>query len=271
MLIKMTSINSEPDVSSMLAPGADAELLPTDEFSQYLLRSPSEMSSIFRDLAERVSQIAMVFNEGRDMVLSSLIKHSPGSLILECGANAEMNRKALQAGKLFCVTHLNKVKIQFIVPGVTATESAGRPAFRATWPDSVLRLQRREHYRLVTPIARPLKCKIRFPAMDGTAHLIEVDIADISCGGVCLTGLPSSLPLESDMEFSMCSIELPEIGSITATLRLRSLMGTVSRAGVPGQRAGCQFVDLPGSMATLIQRYIIKTERERKARESGLG
>jgi len=37
------------------------------------------------------------------------------------------------------------------------------------------------------------------------------------------------------------------------------------------RRAGCEFMNLPGPMQTLIQRYIIKIERERKAHESGLG
>jgi len=32
-------------------------------------------------------------------------------------------------------------------------------------------------------------------------------------------------------------------------------------------RAGCEFIDLPASMASTIQRYILKTERERNARE----
>ena len=37
------------------------------------------------------------------------------------------------------------------------------------------------------------------------------------------------------------------------------------------KRAGCEFCNLSGPMATLIQRYIIKVERERKARDSGIG
>jgi len=45
---------------------------------------------------------------------------------------------------------------------------------------------------------------------------------------------------------------------------------TVSRTGNKAQRAGCEFVKLPGPMLTLIQRYIIKVERERQARGSGI-
>jgi len=267
----MNSPDAEPDLSSTLASHAEANLLPTDEFSQYLLHSRGEMLPIFRSLADRVSQITMIFNEGRDMVLSSLMESGSDGLILECGADAEMNRRALKASKLFCVTQLDKVKIQFIVSGVTLVEISGRPAFRAQIPESLLRLQRREHYRLVIPVLQRLKCKIHFPSVEGNGHLIEVDIADISGGGVCLIGVPSGFPLELDMEFPECHIELPEIGAITTTLRLRNVKETVSRMGVRTQSVGCQFVGLPGSMGTLIQRYIMKIERERKARESGLG
>jgi len=267
----MTSSNAEPDLSSTLASDAETNLLPTDEFSQYLLHSRGEMLPIFRRLAGRVSQIAMIFNEGRDMVLSSLMVSGPNGLIFEWGADAEMNRKALKASKLFCITQLDKVKIQFIVSDVTIIEIDGRPAFRAQMPESLLRLQRREYYRLVIPVLQRLKCKIHFPSVEGKDHLIEADIADISGGGVRLIGVSSGLPLELDMEFAGCHIELPDIGSIITTLHLRSVKETVSRTGMRTQNVGCQFVGLPGSMETLIQRYIMKVERERKARESGLG
>lgn len=267
----MTSPDAEPDSSSTSASHAETKLLPTDEFSQYLLHSHGEMLPIFRRLIDSVSQVTMIFNEGRDMVLSSLMDSGPNGLILECGADAEMNRRALKASKLFCVTQLDKVKIQFVVSGVTQVEIGKRPAFRAQMPESLLRLQRREHYRLVIPVLQRLKCKIHFPSVEGKNHSIEADVADISGGGVCLVGLPSVLPLELDMEFPGSCIELPEIGSITTTLRLRNIKEAVGRMGVRTQSVGCQFVGLPGPMGTLIQRYIMKIERERKARESGLG
>jgi c-di-GMP-binding flagellar brake protein YcgR len=51
---------------------------------------------------------------------------------------------------------------------------------------------------------------------------------------------------------------------------VRSVFEMTTRSGSKSQRAGCEFVKLPGPMLTLIQRYIIKVERERKARESGM-
>ncbi|MBP9227161.1 MAG: flagellar brake protein [Azonexus sp.] len=266
----MTPPSDEPDASPSLTQQAVTEVLPTDEFSQYLLYSKSEILPVLRGLVEHVSQVTMMFNAGRNMVLSSLISCGDDGVVLEFGASTEMNRKALKADKLFCVSQLDKVKIQFILSGVDQIEVGGRPAFHAPLPDSVLRLQRREFYRLVTPVVQALKCRIRVPEADGSSIVVEAHVADISGGGVLLVGLPLNLPLEADMELSGCRIELPEIGLITFALRLRSLTESVSRSGIRAKRAGCEFVHLPGPMARLVQRYIMKIERERKMRESGM-
>jgi c-di-GMP-binding flagellar brake protein YcgR len=263
--------DAEPALSSTLPSSPQVQLLQTDEFSQYLLHSKGEMLPIFRRLAEHASQITMIFNEGRDIVLTSVMESGPSGLILEYGADAAMNRKALLASKLFCDTQLDKVKIQFIVSGLTSVDYKGRPAFRAALPESLLRLQRRESYRLVLPVLQRLKCKIHFPSVEGKDHVIEADVADISGGGVCLVGIPSSLPFELDMEFPKSHIELPEVGLVTATLRLRNIKEVTSHTGGRRQIIGCQFVGLLGPTETLIQRFIMKIERERKVRESGLG
>ena len=267
----MTNPSIQPDSSPAQTLKIVAEILPADEFSQFLLYGKSEMLPVLRGLIEQVSQVTMMFTEGRDMVLTSLIRCDEDGLVLDFGASMEMNRNALKADKLFCVTQLGKVKIQFILRGVTQIEVDRRPAFFASLPESILRLQRRGHYRLSTSIMHPLKCRIPLSDVDGSSVLVEGNVTDISGGGFCLAGLPPDVPLEPDMKISGCTIELPEIGSIVATLHLLRVMKTTNRSGVHSLRAGCEFINLPGSAERLIQRYIMKIERERKARESGMG
>lgn len=100
----MNESSTETATSSAQLTSAEMQLLATDEFSQYFLHAPSEMNSIFRSLAERVEQVSLIFNEGKDIVLSSLISYNAEGLILEYGANADINRRALQARRLFCVS-----------------------------------------------------------------------------------------------------------------------------------------------------------------------
>lgn len=245
------------------------ELMSTDEFSQYLLKSKGEMFAVFRGMVEHVSQITMFFNEGRDMVLTDMIAYGDNGIFLDLGASEEMNRKALDADKLFCVTLLDKVKVQFILRSLKRVEHNGGPAFLAPLPDSVLRLQRREYYRMATPIARPLKCAISLPTASGERKAIDAHIGDISGGGLGIISIPLDVPLETGLQLN-CRIELPEVGTVSGTVIVRSVFETVTRSGSKSQRAGCEFVKLPGPMLTLIQRYIIKVERERKARESGM-
>lgn len=241
------------------------------EYSQFMLRTHAEILVVLRGLCERISQITVFFNEGRDMLMTTIAAVADDHLILDFGPGGEMNRKALEARKHFCVTTLDKVRVQFILREFEKTEHEGRPAFRCALPDEVLRLQRREFYRLVTPIVRPLHCHIPIPLPNGGQFMHEANIFDISGGGMGIAAPPEGVPFAVDMSFAGCRIELPEVGLIAGTLRVRSLFEILLRSGARVRRAGCEFVDLPGPMMTLIQRYIIKVERERKARESGLG
>jgi c-di-GMP-binding flagellar brake protein YcgR len=135
----------------------------------------------------------------------------------------------------------------------------------------LLRLQRREFYRLTTPIARPLKCRMPLPLVGGDEHLHEATVFDISGGGIGISAPPEDVPFATQQQVQNCRIELPEVGIVTCTVKVCSVFEITLKSGARVKRAGCEFVKLPGPMATLIQRYIIKVERERKARESGLG
>lgn len=260
---------SAPAAQPTAAQKMAAELLSTDEFSQYMLNTKSEMFAVFRGMVEQVSQITLFFNEGRDMVLTDLIRYGDNGLYFDLGASQDMNRKALEAKKIFCVTNLDKVKIQFILRGLQRVETNQGPAFLAALPDSVLRLQRREYYRLTAPIARPLKCIISFPTAGGETKIVEAIVADISGGGLGVISIPLDIPLETGHQLD-CKIDLPEIGVVMGKIAVRSVFESVTRSGAKAKRAGCEFVKLPGPMLTMIQRYIIKIERERKARESGM-
>lgn len=252
-------------------PPAATNRAPVDAgtYAQYLLHARSEIEFILERLHDDASQITMFFNEGKDMLLTAVVAIEEDDLILDFGASMDTNRKAVAADRLFCVTQHDKVRIQFILRGIERVEYQGQPAFRTRIPDEVLRLQRREFYRLTMPVTRPLKCTLAIPEASGAVNTLELNIVDISGGGLGLS-LPDTMSLNHDTIYRGCKFELPEIGSVSADLRLRSQFDIVLKSGARVRRAGCEFVKPAGPMLTLIQRYIIKVERERKARESGL-
>jgi len=142
---------------------------------------------------------------------------------------------------------------------------------RGALPETLLRLQRREYFRLSTPIASPIKCTIPMKRADGSALVADAPLLDISGGGVGLMVSPEQAGLyETEMTFSDCRISLPDEGVLVTTLRVRNAFDVTARNGAHYVRVGCEFIELQGARLSLIQRYITRIERERKARMSGL-
>ena len=238
--------------------------------AKFVLRGHGEILSILRGLQSAADLITAYFNEGKYFLLTAVIAVDEESVTLDFGADEAMNRRALTADEVFCIARHDKVRVQFALRGLRRVEVQGRPAFRAHLPDEVLRLQRREYYRLATPIANPLKCLIPVIADDGTTKEIEVHVADISGGGMAFMQPTDGMVFVEGMRFANCRAELPEVGTLVATLQVRGVFDVTLRSGGKATRVGCQFVRLPGPMLTLVQRYIIKVERERQARDSGI-
>ena len=240
-----------------------------DDFSKYEVTSRTEILSILKGMMEQGSLITFYFNHGYDFLLTSLLEISDDgrTLLFDYGSNMDMNRKLLQTDKINCVSTKEKVKIQFTLMGVDPARHDGRDAFLGDVPDSLIRLQRREYYRLSTPMANPIKANIPLPQDDGSIKPLQLVVVDISGGGVGLNVPPGNLSIKTDTLFSGVTIALPNVGMVTAEMRVRNVYDVTMPNGKVHQRAGCQFLNLPGPMMTLIQRYIIQIERERKAKE----
>lgn len=235
----------------------------SEEYTKYLVSSRQEIAQILRALSRQNEMVTAYFKQGSEFFLTSIVEvdSASGGLIVDCGQEAEANRRALAADKFVFVTNLDRIKIQFSTTALAQINHQGRPAFRAPLPTSLLKLQRREYYRLVTPLRTPLHCII--PNLGGARH--EVMVADISVGGVGISGLRPEALLENGQQLAHCRIALPEEGIVAATLEVRNLYQSTLRSGGQVLHAGCHFVDIPAAHQAMIQRYIIRIDRERRA------
>jgi c-di-GMP-binding flagellar brake protein YcgR len=249
------------------------ELEQTDDYSQYLLHSKSEILAVLRSLIQKGGMITVHFDQGRSFLLTTMIALSADNreFILDVGSNDEMNRKALLARKLILTTIIDKVKVQFSLDKLTSTQSGGRPAFLGAVPDSLLRLQRREFFRLSTPIATPVRLNATIRRADQSALHIELPLLDVSGGGVGLMATPDQAQyFQRGDTLNDCRMTLPDEGLLVVTLCVRNLFDVTTRGGSHFVRVGCEFVNLPAPRLTMVQRYITRVERERKARLNGM-
>ena len=249
------------------------ELEQPDDYSQFLLYSKAEIVAVLRTLVQRGSMITVHFDQGRSFLLTTLLSLNADKreMILDVGSDDEMNERALKAKKLIFTTLIDKVKIQFSLTGLSTTQSEGRLAFVGDIPERLLRLQRREFFRLSTPIANPIKINAQLRRADGSAVSIELPLLDISGGGV---GLMVSLDLAAIFQrgdlLHDCRMMLPDEGLLLVTLSVRNQFDVTTRSGSRYARVGCEFVNLSAQRLAVVQRYITRVERERKARLNGL-
>jgi c-di-GMP-binding flagellar brake protein YcgR len=236
------------------------------EYAQYLLHSPQEIAQVLRAVSKSTELVTGYFDHGTQFFLTSIVAVQPGgdALFLDYGIDAETNRRALQSSRLVFVTTQDRVKVQFATGPLEAVEFNGRPAFRTHMPLSLLKLQRREYYRLATPLRARLSCSI--PTGEG---VIETSVTDISVGGTGLSGFPGAFALEPGQQFAGCRIALPEEGAILAAIEVRSIQEVTLRNGTTVKRVGCRFLGLAASQQAMIQRYIARVERERVAMLKG--
>lgn len=236
-----------------------------DDYSKFAVNWKKEIVFLLRAIMEKGGLLSAHFDHGKNFILTSIlgVDADRDEVILDFGATEALNLRILESDRIIFVTSHDKVKVQFIADRIEKTRFEGRDAFRIKLPESLIKLQRREYFRVTTPIANPLKCIVPIE----NDRKVEMTIVDISIGGIGVVLPHGDMVFEKGMTFPGCQLALPGIGNIAAILEIRSVFDATLRNGQPSKRAGCQWVDLSASMQSMIQRYIIKVERERRAME----
>lgn len=231
----------------------------------FRIHSEIDILFILRGIMQTNSLITLYPDYASDFILTSIISINADKkeMIIDYGIDDKHCQKALHSKELVFVTTQNRVKIEFVCNQIRKTQYDGQDAFVVNIPESLLRIQRRNHFRITTPIAKPLKCVIPIPGKDPSANA-EVVLLDISCGGIAVIDHHPIINFDPGMIYSDCKISLPDIGTITVNIQVKNTYEITLRNGQNCMRAGCQFIELTASMEAMIQRYIIKQEQIRK-------
>lgn len=254
-------------------PVPDFEIDHRDKYAQYFLSAPREISFYLNQLAKRGTLVTAHLDDGKLFFLTTIVAvdDEKGSIFIDLAPAEALNSAAQAARQITLMANLDRIKVQFRLSTMREEQFDGRRALSASIPDAMLRLQRREYFRLEPPLASPIDCRIAVDTADGSVKTFEPKVADISGGGISLTA-PTNLAddCQPDTLFKDCRLDLPGEGVLLVNLRVRKMVEISANTGLHNLRIGCEFVGLPGTRRAMIERYIARIERERKARDSGL-
>ncbi|SMC24334.1 c-di-GMP-binding flagellar brake protein YcgR, contains PilZNR and PilZ domains [Andreprevotia lacus DSM 23236] len=245
------------------AAGASSPIPEGDEIAPYRLQNPLEIGAVLRQLVSRGDFVTVYFNEGQRFLLSRILEVDikARTFCFDWGGHEATNQALLNAGRKLFVAAPDGVKVQFSLSDVSKQEVEGRPAFVAPFPADLIKLQRREFFRLATPVGKPYKATFTLP--DGKRHAINLH--DLSLGGVGLSATAQEGEvIELGLVLPQAQMDLGAGGVLVADLEVRSKRPYRTNTG-EHFHVGCRFVNLSRAAEANLQRLMAQLERERKA------
>lgn len=244
-----------------------------DKWHDYRVQSRREILALLRQIGEKNQLVRMLVNGEADVCVTSILGVDPDEdmLVLDRSIDREQHRRVLAAKRVSCESSLDKIRILFKVENPREIEFEGGTAVGVDIPESLVRLQRREFYRMEMPVTNPVKLVLPLPDELGGGSA-TVPLTDISCGGIAFMDNKMALgELTIGTTFNGCRLDLPEIGPVVTGLEIRNMQDVTLLNNKPARRFGCMFTGISRGNLANVQRYITKLERERNARLAGLG
>lgn len=241
------------------------DTIVTGDEEKFVIDSEIEVAFVLRTMV-RKKTLASVYLDGENgfFLTTLLAVDAHGKrLVFDRSRNDTFNRRALEARELVFVASQDGAKVQFACRGVQGFDFEGCRVLATGLPCRLIRIQRRQYFRIAPPRESPLFCTIPLPAGEGSA---QIAVLDIGCGGIGLIDHHPKIHLEPGTMHENCSIVLPGIGTVRLTVQIRNTYEDFLENGLAYKRAGGEFVSPPENMVMMIQRYILWVERERNAK-----
>lgn len=233
-----------------------------EDWTRYALDSPREILSLLRTIQQQSLLLDVSFAGGGALTTLLAVDAARNLLVFDAAQSAATNQRLRAADKIGFSTSIGGVRVSFAAPAADPVIFQQRPAFKIALPKELIRLQRRDDFRILMPVANPVYCLIP-PSPGRNRQPLRATIIDLSCGGVALAEHDAPLNMRAGDVMPDCELLLHEVGALTVTLEVCNSAQFSLLNGTQKTRLGCRFVDIPASLLAVLQRYILHLERER--------
>jgi c-di-GMP-binding flagellar brake protein YcgR len=215
----------------------------------FRLRAGVEVANLLKDIVARRLLLTLYYGADRFIVSTLLAADARAGVTLDAAQDPATTRAMAASPALTAVTFVDQIKTQFTLRQARETTHTGRPALSAPLPDSILRLQRRDSYRVAPPRAASITLSVPLPGRASATFAL----GDLSVGGAAVLAGPPVREFVPGAIFQDCELTLPDHGAIRLALEIRNQRPNGAERDL---RYGCRFHNLAGTVASVIQRVI---------------
>jgi c-di-GMP-binding flagellar brake protein YcgR len=220
---------------------------------RYWLYSKFEIDALIARLCDERVPMTVYWGSDGGFAVTQIMKidAARNEVHFDLPSQPQQQAQLLDAAELVCVAFIDNVKLQFTVVAPRRSASGGFPTYLCGLPERVLRLQRREYYRVRTPENLSASCLVPYSNDQGQYESLRV--LDVSVGGLAMLAYPKHFDPSVVSTIDHCYLDLPGVGTVTVRLRVAHV--EISPDG-QSRRCGCEFIDLSPQARMMLQRFV---------------
>lgn len=231
---------------------------------RFSLVGQMEILSLLQNLLFRRQTVSVQYGPHGESLLTSLLSIHPEGMVFDLGMDPESNQRLLNSRRLFFSCQPDGILVRFHCDAPQRIVWDGEAACQVGLPQRITRLQRREYFRVIAPIAKPITVGFRLSENDA----MDLVIHDLSVGGAGLT-LPegTELPLGTTLAEAQFRVRGDPIEVMLALKHFTPVSPGATR---PINRVGVAFRQMTRQQEAALQRWIIQLDQERRKFEQRL-
>lgn len=230
------------------------------DHERYMVYGRTEILLLLRRLAERRAAVTAYFARTQGSAVVELLAVDGGSdtVILDVPGDPHAHRAMLAADGLLFVAFIDQVKVQFRARSARAITHDDAPALAVALPEALMRLQRRDFYRIRIPATDSTTCTVPYAGeharLGDPVYFAKLRVFDISLSGMSLVVQQERQLPSVGKQLDHCMLDLPSVGRFEVSLQVRRITPMLRQ--LPARLVGCRFAILPPQGRQWIQRYI---------------
>ena len=239
-----------------------------NDLSYFSIQNPKQIINRLSLLVKNRCLVGARFGEDNASYISTLlgIDEKNNTVILDYGPNEDFNQHILKAGEATFDTDYKGIKVSFTGAELKKITHQGYPAFSMATPKSLLWLERREYYRVKSPLSKPSYCQFIIEGRDP----VDLRLYDISLTGCALLNVSNEISelMIPGTTIRECKLILPGEGEGMISFEVCAKYVVNSDKLKNIQKIGCKFINLTHQLDEAIQRYMQQIQREDLQKES---
>ncbi|TAN64635.1 MAG: flagellar brake protein [Methylobacter sp.] len=228
----------------------------------FSIQNPRQIINNLSLLIKSKCLISVRFGTNNESYITTLlgINEKNNVLILDYGPKEDLNQHILNANKVTFDTEYTGIKVSFIGSALKKITYKGEAAFEMSIPKSLYWMQRREYFRVKSPLSKSSYCQLILKDRDP----VNLKLYDISLTGFAMLNVSKEISdlLIPGTSFSGCKLVLSEAGEgpISFEICAKYIINPDKLQKI--QKIGCRFIKITRPVEEIIQRYMQQIQRE---------